>query len=79
MTAEEREDTLIIVFVAETDLQNVANISSLVEEKFPEVVSILPIVTALIPPPAHTIWPLGSYISSTSILSRFDRIRGDPW
>ena len=41
MTAEEREDTLIIVFVAETDLQNVANISSLVEEKFPEVGSIL--------------------------------------
>ena len=41
MNAEEREDTLIIVFVAETDLQNVANISSLVEEKFPEVGSIL--------------------------------------
>ena len=40
MTVEEREDTIIIVFVAETDLKRVANISSLVDEKFPEVVSM---------------------------------------
>ena len=38
MTEEEREDTLIIIFVAETELQHVTNVSSLVEEKFPEVV-----------------------------------------
>ena len=44
MTAEEREDTLIVIFVAETDLEHVANISSLVEEKFPEVVTILTLI-----------------------------------
>ena len=38
MTEEERDDTLIIIFVAETELQHVTNVSSLVEEKFPEVV-----------------------------------------
>ena len=78
MTAEEREGTLIVIFVAETDLEHVANISSLVEKKFPEVVFHKPIISAFLPP-AHTIWPLGSYISSTSILPRFDQTRGNPW
>ena len=79
MTAEEREGTLIVIFVAETDLEHVANISSLVEEKFPEVVTILTFIDQLFLHPAHTIWPLGSYISSTSSLLKFDQIRGDPW
>ena len=79
MTAEESEDTLIVIFVAETDLEHVANISSLVEEKFPEVVTIFTSINQFFLHPALTIWPLGSYISSTSILPRFDQIRGDPW
>ena len=79
MTLEEREDTLVVIFVAETDLEHVANISSLVEEKFPEVVTILTSTNQFFPHPAHTIWPLGSYISPASILPRFDQIGGDPW
>ena len=55
MTAEESEDTLIVIFVAETDLEHVANISSLVEEKFPEVVTIFTSINQFFPHPAHTL------------------------
>ena len=37
MSVEEMADTLIVVFVAETDFHHVTSISILLEEKFSEV------------------------------------------
>ena len=42
MSVEEMEDTLVVVFVAETDFHHVTSISILLEEKFSEVHFELP-------------------------------------